>query len=299
MDLDVLRSFVEVAKEGSVTMAAARLNISQPGLTKRLNALENELGTTLLIRDRTETTLTEAGKELLRYANEMLDAEDRMKESFTSISRSIKGDVFIGTSNNSLNHIMARAVKNTVGKHPGIHFHIRSYDTIMDENNAVGSDFGIFLGPVNNEKYHSIRLGGRLQWGVLMKKTDPLAEKVSVCAGDLLELPVICPEGLISGDILYEWSGYTTKSFNIIMTYNLLNSVLDIAEENIGYVIALTGVIDMDKHPSLTHLPLEPKIEDDIYIVWRKKKPLSEAAQVFLDEFRQALSEHSLDKQEK
>ena len=77
MELRQLKAFVAVATEGHFGRAAARLNLTQPGLTLRIQALEKEVGTQLLERNAREVQLTAAGTVLLPYAKSLLRIEDR------------------------------------------------------------------------------------------------------------------------------------------------------------------------------------------------------------------------------
>jgi DNA-binding transcriptional LysR family regulator len=77
MELRQLRAFVAVATEGHFGRAAVRLNLTQPGLTLRIQALEKELGTQLLERNAREVQLTAAGTLLLPHAKSLLRIEDR------------------------------------------------------------------------------------------------------------------------------------------------------------------------------------------------------------------------------
>ncbi|BAL87991.1 putative LysR-family transcriptional regulator [Actinoplanes missouriensis 431] len=78
MDVDtrLLRSFVAVAEEGTLTRAAERLFISQPALTKQVRQLEARLGVTLFRRTRIGMTLTAAGEALVQRAPALLAACD-------------------------------------------------------------------------------------------------------------------------------------------------------------------------------------------------------------------------------
>src|SRR5215471_11329598 len=60
-----LEALVEVVRRGSVTGAAQALYVTQPALTARLNALERDVGTRLLVRRRGGVRLTEAGRAFL------------------------------------------------------------------------------------------------------------------------------------------------------------------------------------------------------------------------------------------
>jgi len=76
MELRQLRAFLAVAAEGHFGRAAARLNLTQPGLTLRIQALEKELGVRLLERSAREVVLTPAGTILRPYARNLVRLED-------------------------------------------------------------------------------------------------------------------------------------------------------------------------------------------------------------------------------
>ena len=79
-DLRQLECFVEVARAGSINAAATRLCMGQPALSRRMHALEADLGRQLLRRSRQGITLTEVGERLLRAAADVLAAQERLAE---------------------------------------------------------------------------------------------------------------------------------------------------------------------------------------------------------------------------
>ncbi len=84
MELGVLRVFQAVAREGSVSRAAEKLNYVQSNVTARVRQLEDELGTQLFYRKSRGMTLTPAGKVLCGYSDKLLglaeEAERAVKE---------------------------------------------------------------------------------------------------------------------------------------------------------------------------------------------------------------------------
>jgi DNA-binding transcriptional LysR family regulator len=80
IELRLLRSFVTVAETGHVGRAAARLHISQPPLTRQIQQLERDLGTTLFVRGARGVELTEAGLMFLEEARNLLFLADQARE---------------------------------------------------------------------------------------------------------------------------------------------------------------------------------------------------------------------------
>ena len=71
-----LKAFLAVAKEGSITAAASKINLTQSSVTKRIAALEFQIGVSLFYRDRRGMSLTEAGQLFLLRA-ELIEQEYR------------------------------------------------------------------------------------------------------------------------------------------------------------------------------------------------------------------------------
>jgi LysR family transcriptional regulator, transcriptional activator of the cysJI operon len=84
MDLCLLKTFVTVAKRKSISKASSEVYLTQPAVTKQIQALEKMYGKSLFERTRKELTLTEDGKLLVDYANRMLSL---MEESFAMLER--------------------------------------------------------------------------------------------------------------------------------------------------------------------------------------------------------------------
>jgi DNA-binding transcriptional LysR family regulator len=82
IDLDQLRTFVAVAEAGSLTSAAQTLHVSLPAISRRVTALERELGVALLTRSTRRVALTQTGREFMPRARRLLD---ELEESLLGI----------------------------------------------------------------------------------------------------------------------------------------------------------------------------------------------------------------------
>ena len=77
MELRLLRYFLTVAREGSITNAANALHITQPTLSRQIHELEEELGQTLLVRGSRSVSLTGEGMLLRKRAEEILELVEK------------------------------------------------------------------------------------------------------------------------------------------------------------------------------------------------------------------------------
>ena len=85
MEFRVLRYFLTVAREGSITGAANSLHLTQPTLSRQLQDLERELGQKLLIRGKYKVSLTPEGMMLRKRAQEIVEMVEKTEAEFNSI----------------------------------------------------------------------------------------------------------------------------------------------------------------------------------------------------------------------
>ncbi|MCC2613808.1 LysR family transcriptional regulator [Neorhizobium sp. Rsf11] len=109
MRIRQLESFVCVCELGSITQAAAALNIVQPALGAQITALEEELGVQLLERGRRGTTVTPAGQYFLAEAKKMLEHVSTMKKTIRSFAPNQKEPLSVGLTA-SLSAMLAGAL---------------------------------------------------------------------------------------------------------------------------------------------------------------------------------------------
>lgn len=126
MKLHQLNYFIAVAEEGHVGRAAARLNISQPPLTRQIQQLELELGVALFERHASGMSLTEAGKLFLeeaRHARSVLElAVDRVKRA----GRGELGRLDVGVFGSAILGTIPRIIHQFRNQYPGIDVSIHS-----------------------------------------------------------------------------------------------------------------------------------------------------------------------------
>ncbi len=126
MDLAHLRYFREVARLGSMTAAARALGLTQPTLSVAVRQLEEELGASLLQRHRGGASLTAAGAELLRHADEVFALLDRAAASIAGLERDLVGHFVFGCHESLGAYFLPRLLPDVFHGAPKITLHLRN-----------------------------------------------------------------------------------------------------------------------------------------------------------------------------
>ncbi len=291
MEIRVLRYFLEVAREGSVTHAAERLHISQPTLSKQLKDLERELGKKLFVRSSFSVRLTDEGMLLRKRAEDILDMVDKTEEEFKSLGEITGGDIHIGCAESDGIKHLARQVKAVQTRCPGIRVHLYSGDTndLAERLDRGLLDFAVIAQAVDLSKYNYLELPGADIWGVVMRKDAPLAQKKAVCIDDLLSLPLIVSRQGLREDIP-KLFGEAVDQLHITVTLNLTYNGSVMAREGLGYVLTFDKLVDTSEESDLCFRPLTPALETKLYVVWKKYQVFSPAAEVLLNEMKKYYS---------
>lgn len=154
MELRVLRYFLAVAREESITAAADSLHVTQPTLSKQLKELEDELGKQLFIRGNRKITLTEEGLFLRKRAQEIVDLTDKTENDFLKPDEFVSGDVYIGGGETDAMRLIARTAKGLREDYPHIHYYLYSgnADDVSERLDKGLLDFGILIEPADIKK---------------------------------------------------------------------------------------------------------------------------------------------------
>lgn len=152
MELRQIRYFKAVAEERSFTRGAQRVAVSQPPLSLQIKKLEEELGSELFVRGRTEVTLTTAGAALLPNANRILAAVADAVEAVQNAAKGVTGVLRIGFVASASFDLIPRFVRALQARHPRIE--VRLVDgTTRKQIELIHSgelDFGLVRLPIDD-----------------------------------------------------------------------------------------------------------------------------------------------------
>ena len=286
MELRVLRYFLTLAREESISRAAEALYITQPTLSRQLAELEEELGVRLFERGKRKITLTEDGLLLRRRAEEMTELADKTERELRERTERLAGVVSVGAAETVASELLVRAVDSFRRKYPDVTFELDAgiADRVKERIDAGLLDLGLLIEPGDIAKYDFVRLGIDDRCGILMNASAPLAQKQSVTSEDLLGLPVVGPAREGVRQFYRNALGETFDQLNFIATFNLVNNAAWFARLNVGYVFTIEGTLRHFGTPDLCFRPFSPELRQSTFLVWKKYQPVSRAVRAFIEE---------------
>src|ERR1700748_54044 len=129
MELRHLRYFVAVAEAENVSRAALKLHVSQPGISRQIRDLEDEIGFQLFERSAKSLRLTGAGKVFLPEAKSVLQhAEDAVKKARAAIS-STHGEIHVGYAPSLTVQILPPTLRGFQAKFPNVRVALHDLST--------------------------------------------------------------------------------------------------------------------------------------------------------------------------
>lgn len=292
MNLKQLEAFAQVAEGGSFSKAAKKLYLTQPTISAHVAALEKELNVRLFVRNTKEVSLSEDGKDLYKYARQMVDLEKKIDERFGTREEGGKHCITIAASTIPAQYLLPKVLMRFNEKYPEEQLKIMETDsakvvtqivehmvdvgftgTVLEKKHCKYMPFYkdelVIITP-NTEKYQKLKdhmtddISWLLEEHVILREegsgTRKEAEKQLKQAGvDLSDLDIIAS---------IENQETIKKSVRQGMGISILSKLATADEAEAGYVLAF---------------PI-PKADKgrDINLVYNKNYQLSRSAERFI-----------------
>ena len=266
MEIRVLRYFLTVVREESITKASEVLHITQPTLSRQLAQMEEDIGVKLFDRGTRKIKLTNEGILLRRRAEEILQLVDKTEKELVEQEEQVEGKISIGCGEIAAVQLLPKIIESFRRKYPRVTFDIftATADLVKEQMEKGLLDIGLLLEPVDMEKYEFIRLNIREKWVVLMKSDDPLSKKETVTAKDLSVLPLILPRRMNVQSELASW-------FGAIMVNG-----------GLAYSLVIEGAVPFWNQSKVTFRPLDPPLTATSVLAWKRGQPFSLATTKFI-----------------
>lgn len=194
MDTRQLRYFAAVAREGSISRAAARLGIAQPAVSRRIADLEQEAGVPLLLRHGRGVQLTEAGTDLLARADSIVTELAEAERELAARRSAPGGMVAIGMTHAMATMLGPRLVRTFRARHPDVLVRVmEGFGVYLREQLAKGAiHAALMYDPPRSKDFHVEEVGRQDMHLVGRHGTAPLGG-ASVPFAALADLPFVLP----------------------------------------------------------------------------------------------------------
>lgn len=294
MELRALHYFLAIAREENMTEAANVLHVTQPTLSRQMADLEDELGTKLFVRTNRKTMLTEDGIHMRMRAEEILSLVEQTESEIRDNSSELTGCLHIGAAETDAISYITGTFVQLQKLHPQLTFELFSgnIDSVEDRLSHGLLDFALIMGPRHLDSYDYIRLPHKIIMGLMVNRDHPLARKGSITPDDLRDLPLLIPSRSDkNGYDFRNWSGGTLlrEQLHIVGKFDLINNVTGLIRAGHACALTINGLVPLEL-PDLVFIPLEPAYEITSYIIWKKYRLQSKAADYFIRELRKSIS---------
>ncbi|MEO4048226.1 LysR family transcriptional regulator [Pseudomonas sp. CAU 1711] len=293
MDLANLNAFLAVAESGSFSAAGERLFLTQPAVSKRIAALEQQLDVRLFDRLGREVGLTEAGRALLPRAYQILNVLDDTRRALTNLSGEVGGRLTLATSHHIGLHRLPPLLRAFTRMHPQVALDIQFLDSEVAYEEVLHGRAElavITLAPETREPVHAVPV-----WSdpldFVAAPEHPLARSGAVTLADVARHPAVFPGGnTFTHHIVNKLFAAQGLAPNIGMSTNYLETIKMMVSIGLAWSVLPRTMLD----EQVVRLPLPGiQLSRRLGYILHRERTLSNAARAFmalLDEQRADLA---------
>lgn len=296
MDLDHLKTFVEVAKEGNFSRAAAKVFRSQPAVSAQIRQLEEDYQQRLFDRSGKAVRLTPAGEILLQYAQSLLRLHDESRNALSHASEETRGVLSIGANEATFLYVLPKVFERFHNKYSSVRISVyRNFSRKIIEKIELGAvDVGIVTLPVKSACLRVIPIF-RDELQFVIQANHPLASKKVVTLSEIAEVPLIFPKTGSTRQALERMFNPYRDILRISMELGSITLIKQFVAGGFGASVISTTFAQDDIHAGrLRLIPIKDlKLKRELGLVYRKDRTLPRAAMAFVEVAHQSLRSSS------
>ncbi len=195
MKLHQLRYILEVAKQGlNVSQAAQHLHSSQPGISKQIRLLEEELGVQVFNRrGKHLVEITPAGREILEASGEILEKVQKIQSLAQEHSDEHRGTLSLATTHTQCRYVLPPVIRRFIAKYPRVSLHMHQGTPSQVSVSAADAVADFVIATEVREHHSDLLMLPCYRWNrsVLVPKNHPLANEGELSLYKLSRYPLI------------------------------------------------------------------------------------------------------------
>ncbi|HCZ13189.1 MAG TPA: HTH-type transcriptional regulator CysB [Candidatus Accumulibacter sp.] len=262
MKLQQLRYLVEVARRGlNVSEAAAALYTSQPGISKQIKLLEDELGVTVFERSgKRLTAVTEPGRAVLEIAERILRDAENIRRVGEEYAGGDSGSLVIATTHTQARYALPGVVKNFVDRHPRVRLSLRQGHPTQIAEWALKGEADIAIATEALDQYPQLLMLPCYQWVhcVIAPEGHPILGETRLSLAALARWPLITYDSAFAGrsriNKAFELAQLTP---NVVLTAIDADVIKTYVSLGLGLGIIASMAFDPARDAGLQALPAE------------------------------------------
>ncbi|GAA6137295.1 LysR family transcriptional regulator [Arenicella sp. 4NH20-0111] len=278
MDISSLNAFITVARYKSFSKASNHLFITQPAVSKRVAALEAELGVVLFNRIARTVSLTEAGKQLLSKAHELVDQAEELQRYASNLNQDISGNLAVSISHHIGLYRMPPILKTFNERHSEVDLDIRFEDSDQAFSSVEKGD--IEFAVITLPKVLPEKISAEVVWVddlfIVASKEHDLSKIAKVTLPDLAKHSCVLPSKETEThqimQRLFESNGIDMK---LQMQTNSLQTLKMLVQAGIGWSLLPKSMLEDGE---LRVLDVGLNLRRSLGLVFHTKRSLSNAA---------------------
>lgn len=278
MDIVTLEAFLNVARYQSFSKASVSLHITQPAVSKRVAALEAELGTQLFNRINRQISLTDAGAQLLPRAQELVNQAKDMRRYASSLSEGVSGSLSVAISHHIALYRMPPILRRFNQQYGQVELDIRFEDSEQAYSSVERGDIEFAIITLPSELPENLRaeVAWHDQLHVVVGEDHPLSNRQNLTLKDLSSHPCVLPAANTeTHQIMLREFEQEGLEMLVQMSTNNLQSLKMLVVAGFGWSLLPQTMLDED----LQVLDCGRTLGRDLGLVMHRKRSLSNAAQ--------------------
>ena len=264
MNLQQLRFFNEIVRQGlNISNAASALYTSQPGISKQIRLLEEELGIEIFVRNgKRIVAITEPGKAVLAIAQRMLHDAGNLKQVAEEFHSQDSGKLTIATTHTQARYALPPTVKQFIKRYPGVKLGLHQGNPTQIAEQVLSGEADLGIATESLSLYDELITLPCYEWNhcvIVPPKHPLLAEKntKNVGPGTRLTLAKIAQYPIITYDFAFSGRGKINAAFeaaniqpNIALTAidaDVIKTYVELGL-GIGILAKMAFIPERDKH---------------------------------------------------
>jgi DNA-binding transcriptional LysR family regulator len=284
MDIDQLKTFLEVSRQKSFSRAAEKIHVTQPSISAQIRSLENYLGHRLLERGGGKVTLTAAGRVFEPFAENCLSRLNHMVMTLADLERLPRGALTVSANDSTALYVLPVFFSKFRRQYPRVALNIvraeraKSLELVLDRE----VEFGVVSLPLKDKRLH-VEVIHTDEFVLVVPANHPLAGFESVSLKQVAQHRLLLLKQGRRREHLDELFAQEKLCPRIAMELdsNELLKRLILKEMGIGFLPKI-NVLDEERNGTLKIVPIENvNISRELALISRKDQVLTRAGNAF------------------